>query len=131
MPPPTQPSWTPATDSTAAGAPVIGYVENRTKPPSFWRLPIVRMLKRTAGAFVAIALVYTGFTGYQIYDSWSGVERQTLDTSEAEILLPPTTAPPPADIVEDEPEVRTPRRSRRRRTDRRGRLSIPPPDRQR
>ena len=90
---------------TAAGAPVIGYVENRTKPPSFWRLPIVRMLKRTAGAFVAIALVYTGFTGYQIYDSWSGVERQAMDTSEAEILLPPTMAPPPANIVEDEPEA--------------------------
>jgi LCP family protein required for cell wall assembly len=89
----------------AAGAPVIGYVENRTKTPSFWRLPIVRMLKRTAGAFVAIALVYTGFTGYQIYDSWSGVERQAMDTSEAEILLPPTIAPPPADIIEDDPEI--------------------------
>jgi LCP family protein required for cell wall assembly len=89
----------------AAGAPVIGYVENRTKPPSFWRLPIVRMLKRTAGAFVAIALVYTGFTAYQIYESWSGVERQAMDTSEAEILLPPTIAPPPADIIEDDPEI--------------------------
>ncbi|MEA3511924.1 MAG: LCP family protein [Actinomycetota bacterium] len=88
-----------------AGAPVIGYVENRTKPPSFWRLPVVRMLKRTAGAFVAIALVYTGFTGYQIYDSWSGVERQAMDTSEAEVLLPPTSTPPPADVVEDDPEV--------------------------
>ncbi|MFV9671952.1 MAG: LCP family protein [Acidimicrobiia bacterium] len=88
-----------------AGAPVIGYVENRTKPPSFWRLPVVRMLKRTAGAFVAIALVYTGFTGYQIYDSWSGVERQAMDTSEAEVLLPPTSTPPPADVVEDDPDV--------------------------
>ncbi len=89
----------------AAGAPVIGYVENRTKPPSFWRLPIVRMLKRTAGAFVAIALVYTGFTGLQLYDSWAGVDRQALDTSEAEVLLPPTTAPPPADVIEDDPNV--------------------------
>ena len=90
---------------SSAGAPVIGYVENRTKPPSFWRLPVVRMLKRTAGAFVAIALVYTGFTGFQIYDSWSGVERQAMDTSGAEVLLPPTTAPPPADIIEDDPDV--------------------------
>ena len=89
----------------AAGAPVIGYVENRSKPPSFWHLPIVRMFKRSAGAFVAIALVYTGFTGLQIYDSWSGVERQAMDTSGAEVLLPPTSAPPPADIVEDDPEV--------------------------
>ncbi len=89
----------------AAGAPVIGYVENRTKSPSFWRLPAVRMLKRSAGAFVAIALIYTGFTGFQIYDSWSGVGRQALDTSQAEVLLPPTTAPPAADIVENDPET--------------------------
>ncbi|MEA2023792.1 MAG: LCP family protein [Actinomycetota bacterium] len=103
-----------ATDSTvvdtrdrldAAGAPAIGYVENRTKPPSFWRLPVVRMLKRAAGAFVAIALVYSGFIGYQLNESWSGVDRQALDTSEAEVLLPPTSAPPPADIVDDDPEV--------------------------
>ncbi len=88
-----------------AGAPVIGYVENRTKPPSFWRLPVVRMLKRMASTFVAIALVYTGFTAYQIYDSWSGVERQEMDTSEAEVLLPPTSTPPSADLVEDDPDV--------------------------
>ena len=103
-----------ATDSTvvdtrdrlaAAGAPVIGYVENRTKPPSFWRLPAVRMLKRSAGAFVAIALVYTGYTGIQIYDSWAGVDRQALDTSEAEVLLPSTSVPPMADVVEDDPEA--------------------------
>ncbi len=103
-----------ATDSTvvdtrdrlaATGAPVIGYVENRTKPPSFWRLPAVRMLKRSAGAFVAIALVYTGYTGIQIYDSWSGVDRQALDTSEAEVLLPSTSVPPMADVVEDDPEA--------------------------
>jgi LCP family protein required for cell wall assembly len=90
---------------SSAGAPVIGYVENRTKPPSFWRLPIVRMLERSAGAFIVIALVYTGFTGYQVYDSWSSVERQAMDTSVAEVLLPPTTAPPPADIVEDDPDI--------------------------
>lgn len=89
----------------SAGAPVIGYVENRAKPPSFWRLPVVRMLKRTAGAFVAIALVYSGFIGYQLNESWSGVDRQALDTSEAEVLLPPTSAPPPADVVEDDPEI--------------------------
>ena len=89
----------------AAGAPVIGYVENRAEPPSFWRLPIVRMPKRPASAIVATPLVYTGFTGIQLYDSWSGVDRQALDTSEAEVLLPPTTAPPPADIVEDDPEA--------------------------
>ncbi|MCJ7779217.1 MAG: LCP family protein [Acidimicrobiia bacterium] len=89
----------------AAGAAVIGYVENRTKPPSFWRLPFVRMLKRSAGTFVAIALVYTGYTGIQIYDSWSGVDRQALDTSEAEVLLPSTSVPPVSDVVEDDPEA--------------------------
>jgi len=89
----------------AAGAPVIGYVENRTKPPSFWRLPVVRMAKRAAGAFVAIALVYAGFTGLNLYGSWSSVDRQAFDTSEAAAALPSTSVPPVADIIEDDPEA--------------------------
>jgi len=87
----------------AAGAPVIGYIENRAKPPSFWRLPVVRMFKRAAGAFVAIALVYAGFTGLQLYGSWSSVDREALATSAAVASLPSTSVPPVADVVEDDP----------------------------
>jgi len=89
----------------AAGAPVIGYIENRTKPPSFWRLPVVRMLKRSVGTFIAIALLYAGFTGLQLYGSWSGVARQGLDTSAAAESLPSTSTPPIADVIEDDPEA--------------------------
>ncbi|MEN8234832.1 MAG: LCP family protein [Actinomycetota bacterium] len=89
----------------AAGAPVIGYVENRSKAPSFWRRPIVRMLKRTAGAFVAIALVYSGFTGLDLYNSWASVGRESLDTEKAIESLPSTSVPPVADIIEDDPEA--------------------------
>lgn len=87
-----------------AGAPVIGYVENRSKPPSFWRVPYVRMLKRIAATFVVIALVYSGFTGYRIYRSWAGLGRETLATSEAADALPSTSVPLVANIEHD-PEL--------------------------
>ena len=90
----------------AAGAPVIGYVANRSVPPSFWRIPVVRMLKRIAVTFAAIAIVYTAYTAVQIYDSWSNVDREILATSEAGQALPSTSIPPVPDVVEDEdPEV--------------------------
>ncbi len=90
-----------------AGAPVIGYVVNRSAPTSFWRHPLVRMSKRIAGTFVAIALVYSAFTAFQIYGSWSTVERETLATAEAGESLPSTSLPPVSDVVEDEdPEVK-------------------------
>ena len=90
-----------------AGAPVIGYVVNRSAPTSFWRHPLVRMSKRIAGTFVAIALVYSAFTASQIYGSWSTVEREALATAEAGVALPSTTLPPVSDVVEDEdPDVK-------------------------
>lgn len=89
----------------AAGAPVIGYVENRSKAPTFWRKPVVRMMKRAAGAFVAIALLYTGYTGISLYGSWTDVEREAIDTERAVQALPSTSVPPKADIVEDDPEA--------------------------
>ena len=85
-----------------AGAPVIGYVVNRSAPTSFWRHPLVRMSKRIAGTFVMIALVYSAFTASQIYGSWSAVERETLATAEAGVALPSTSLPPVSDVVEDE-----------------------------
>lgn len=90
-----------------AGAPVIGYVLNRSAPTAFWQHPFVRMSKRIAGTFVAIALVYSAFTASQIYGSWSSVDRQTFATAEASEALPSTSLPPPApDIVEDDdPDV--------------------------
>ena len=89
----------------AAGAPVIGYVSNRSKPPSIWRIPVVRMLKRIAVTFAVIAAVYSAFMGLQIYGSWTSVDREVLATSEASAALPTTSLPPLSDVVEDDPAV--------------------------
>jgi len=89
-----------------AGAPVIGYVANRSAPPSVWRIPFVRMLKRIAVTFAAIAVVYSAFTALQIYSSWSNVDREALATSEAGAALPSTSLPPVSDVVaDDDPDV--------------------------
>lgn len=89
-----------------AGAPVIGYVANRSKPPSFWRIPYVRMLRRIAATFFAIAVIYSAFTGFKIYESWASVDRETLATSEASEALPSTSIPPVPDVVaDDDPEI--------------------------
>jgi LCP family protein required for cell wall assembly len=89
-----------------AGAPVIGYVANRSTPPSIWRIPFVRMLKRIAVTFAAIAIVYSAFTALQIYDSWSSIDREPLAISEAGAVLPSTSLPPVPDVVvDDDPEV--------------------------
>lgn len=90
---------------TSAGAPVIGYVANRSRAPSIWRIPVVRMLKRIAVTFAVIAAVYSAFMALQIYDSWSTVDREVLATSEANATLPATSLPPLSDIVEDDPSV--------------------------
>ena len=89
-----------------AGAPVIGYVANRSIPPSFWRIPYVRMFRRIAATFLAIAIVYSAFTAFKIYESWASVDRETLATSEAGEALPSTSIPPVPDVIADEdPEV--------------------------
>jgi LCP family protein required for cell wall assembly len=89
-----------------AGAPVIGYVANRSKPPSFWRIPYVRMLSRIAVTFFAIAVIYSAFTGFKIYESWASVDRETLATAAAGEALPSTSIPPVPDVVvDDDPEV--------------------------
>jgi LCP family protein required for cell wall assembly len=89
-----------------AGAPVIGYVANRSNPPSFWRMPYVRMFKRIAATFLAIAIIYSAFTAFKIYESWASVDREPLATSAASEALPSTSLPPVSDVVADEdPEV--------------------------
>lgn len=87
----------------AAGAPVVGYVVNRADHLSFWQRPWVRMLKRSTTAFALIAIIFAGYTGVDLWDSWRGVERQGFDVSAAEAALPTTSTPPVADVVvEDE-----------------------------
>ena len=78
----------------SAGAPVVGYVVNRADQVSFWQRPWVRMFKRSAAAFALIAIIFAGYTGVDLWDSWRGVERQGFDVTAAEAALPTTSTPP-------------------------------------
>ena len=75
-----------------AGAPVIGYISEERSgwAGSVW----LRMLKRSAAAFGIIALVYSGFTGLLLWNSWNGVTRQALDTEAARQIGESLPAPP-------------------------------------
>jgi len=86
----------------AAGAPVLGYVVNRVRHVGgWWRSPIVRALRRAVTAFALIALLYGGFTGAQLWQSWRGVGRSTFDLENAQTLLP---LPAPASPSDERPE---------------------------
>jgi LCP family protein required for cell wall assembly len=69
-------------DLAAAGAPVLGYVRNRSDgahklAPVFWRRAAVH------GVVAAMLLfgLFTAYTAAQLWYSWNRVETETLDTS--------------------------------------------------
>jgi len=85
-----------------AGAPVMGVISD--EPAAGWATPLGRMLKRSGAVFVVLALLYIGFTTGQLWNSWNGVARQSLDTGSARALAAPLPPPPPDLIDEgDEP----------------------------
>lgn len=93
-----------------AGAPVVGYVVNRSgRPPSIWRNPFVRMLKRSFAVFLAILIGATLYTGGQLWSSWRSIERDTLDVSAATAVLPlfETPAQTEEELEEDTEELNT------------------------
>jgi LCP family protein required for cell wall assembly len=73
-----------------AGAPAIGYVINDAapSPPSIHQHPVLRSLKRGLATAVLVLVAYGAWNGFQIWSSWSGVERQGLDVAAASELLP-------------------------------------------
>lgn len=86
------------------GAPVAGYVVNRADEmalagSSAWRGALYRGL---ATAIIAM-IAFIGWNTFQLWSSWLGVERSTLDIQAAERILPL----PPGGIVEEslDPEV--------------------------
>jgi LCP family protein required for cell wall assembly len=89
----------------SAGAPVVGYVVNRVEEASFWQLPVIRMFKRSLTAFALIAIIFAGYTGVDLWDSWRGVERQGYDVAAAAAALPTTSTPPVADVIVEENDV--------------------------
>lgn len=83
-----------------AGAPVIGFIND--EPERSWMVsPWVRMLKRSGTAFLIIFLLYAGFTAFQVWNSWNGVARESLDTGSVRAAAAPLPAPP-QDLVEED-----------------------------
>lgn len=74
----------------AAGAPVIGYVVNRANAQLLHHTPLWRrILWRAVATFVLAGILFFGWNAIQIWDSWQRVERDALDVSGAQALLPP------------------------------------------
>lgn len=78
----------------AAGAPVLGYVRNRSTgvrrlEPIWWRRAVVRSVAAT----LLLLAVFGAYTGTQLWYSWNRIETETFDTSAV-------TAP---DVKEDPP----------------------------
>jgi len=75
------------------GAPVVGFVVNHSSQhravPEHW---LRRALKRVIATASIIVVAYTGWTGYQLWHSWNGVERNQFDVETALEVLPPVPA---------------------------------------
>jgi LCP family protein required for cell wall assembly len=67
----------------AAGAPVLGYVVNRSKGAPLGHRPWLGAIGRMVGLFLVLVLGFGIYTGTRVWASWSGVERGELDTARA------------------------------------------------
>jgi Mrp family chromosome partitioning ATPase len=80
------------------GAPVLGYVRNRSKGTSALA---PHAISRFAKRFVALALIlvfgYTAYTGAQLFSSWNRRETQVLNTGAVADLGASAQAAEPAD----------------------------------
>ncbi len=82
-----------------AGAPVMGLISD--EPATGWAgLPLGRMLKRSGAFFVILTLLYLAFTTAQVWNSWNGVARESLDTGSARALAAPLPRAEP-DLIDD------------------------------
>ena len=83
-----------------AGAPLLGFVVNKSDGAPLKPKLVAPFLGRVAVLFVLLALGFSGYTGTRLWASWQGVERGELDTAAARTVepLPDVTV----DEVEDE-----------------------------
>ena len=87
----------------SAGAPVLGYVVNRSRAvPKVRQRPIMRALKRSVATFALLLVGLALWTSAQVWNSWRSVERDDFDTASADLLLP---LPPTQAFVEEELDV--------------------------
>jgi LCP family protein required for cell wall assembly len=87
------------------GAPVLAHVVNRAgvdriHPSPPWR----RMFKRGLATAVASLLAFAVWNGYQVWDSWRSLPRDTLDVAGAEELLRLPVGGIVPDVAEEIPE---------------------------
>ncbi|HEX9643842.1 MAG TPA: LCP family protein [Acidimicrobiia bacterium] len=93
----------------AVGAPVVGYVVNRSGAThASPHHPVTRMLKRASATFFVTLLAYVAWHGFQIWNSWRTAERDTLAVAAAaELLALPQGGVPGADVGADTVRVAT------------------------
>lgn len=89
-------------DLAEAGAPVLGYVRNRSKgthrlAPVWWRRAVVHAVVTTA----LLLGVFGAYTAAQLWYSWNRVETEALDTS----AVIDTENAAAAAVVDDEEEL--------------------------
>ena len=90
-----------------AGAPVLGYVRNRSKGTAPLAPHLLRGAMLCGVALAAVLLVgYTAYTSAQLLNSWRQVETQALDTGAVAAIAnsdtPRASADPEDDVVLEE-----------------------------
>ena len=98
----------------AAGAPVVGYVRNRSTGTSLVPHRVRSAVIGGAAAAAVLLVAYSAYTGVQLWNTWNQVEKDALDV-EAVVAMqdsdePRETADPEDDVVleDDEPAPATP-----------------------
>ena len=93
----------------AAGAPVVGYVRNRSKGTSLVPHRIRTAVLGGIAAMVILLLAYSAYTGIQLFNTWNQVEKDALDVDAVTAMQgsdAPREAPDPDDdvVLEDDEE---------------------------
>lgn len=86
------------------GAPVVGYVRNRSDGTAkLARTRLRSSIKRAATVTISLLVMYSVLTGLNLWGSWRGIETQAFDQEAVQALADET--PPPLDAIEPETEV--------------------------
>ena len=87
-----------------AGAPVVGYVRNRSDGTTKLAPPLFRSgVKRAAAVTLSVLTAYAFFTAYSLWSSWQNVETETFDQGAVEALA--EDQEPVAELPDPESEV--------------------------
>jgi LCP family protein required for cell wall assembly len=70
------------------GAPLLGYVVNRSGASKPGRQPWVRAIKRAVATFLVVMVATVGWNAVQLWRSWQSVEREGFEPAAAATLLP-------------------------------------------